>query len=333
MSQVISRIAAVVVASSVVMAAAMASAAEQDARERKFGAKDAQEAVRWQEGSRKLLFDLMKLSDLVETERKGIDFKVAELQRRPGVGYTGYELEMNSTPTRRMKVVLTVPAGAKNSPAVVCIHGHGGNRNVIYEDGLYRAFAKRLAERGYVTISTDVGQHEVYEAGRTLMGERLWDLMRCVSYLERRGEVDVSRIGCAGLSLGGEMAMWLGAMDRRVKVTVSAGYLTTVANMRQGHCPCWEFAGLTASFDWADIYSLIAPRGLMCQIGQKETAPGGFPVEIAKGAMEEIRTCYAVFGKEGEAVLKVHPEGHVFDWEAGFGFLEKGLQPPPADPR
>jgi len=296
-----------------------------DARERKFAATDGKAAVAWQAESRKLLFDLMKLTDLAAAEKKGIDFKAAELGRRAGVGYTWQELEINSTPTRRIKIILTIPAGAKDLPAVVCIHGHGGNRNVVYEEGLYRAFARHLAERGYVTISTDVGQHEVYEAGRTLMGERLWDVMRCVSYVETRPEVDRVRIGCAGLSLGGEMAMWLGAMDVRVKATVSAGYLTTVANLRNGHCPCWEFDGLTANFDWADIYSLTAPRFLMCQIGQKETAPGGFPVEIARGAMEEVQKCYGVFGKSERALLDVHGGGHVVDLEAMLEFLKNRL--------
>lgn len=42
---------------------------------------------------------------------------------------------------------------------------------------VYKGFAAALAESGFVTIAVDVGQHEVYEQGRTLMGERLWDLM------------------------------------------------------------------------------------------------------------------------------------------------------------
>ncbi|MCC6355795.1 MAG: hypothetical protein IT577_18050 [Verrucomicrobiae bacterium] len=33
-----------------------------------------------------------------------------------------------------------------------------------------------------------------------------------MSYLCTSPEVDPSRIGCAGLSLGGEMTMWLAAM-------------------------------------------------------------------------------------------------------------------------
>ena len=33
-------------------------------------------------------------------------------------------------------------------------------------------------------------------------------------------------IGCLGNSLGGEMVMWLAAMDDRAKATVSSGFLT-----------------------------------------------------------------------------------------------------------
>ncbi len=82
-------------------------------------------------------------------------------------------------------------------------------------------FGTILAKRGYVTVSTTVSQHEVYEEGRLLMGERLWDLIRCVDYLESMPEVDRSRIGCAGLSLGGEMAMWLGARPTEEKMWIS----------------------------------------------------------------------------------------------------------------
>jgi len=80
----------------------------------------------------------------------------------------------------------------------VCIHGHGGDRYATYNpESIYKGFATELARRGYVTIAADVGQHQVYEQGRTLMGERLWDLMRCVDLLVSRPEVDKTRIGCA----------------------------------------------------------------------------------------------------------------------------------------
>ena len=213
-------------------------------------------------------------------------------------------------------------------PAVVCIGGHGSDLYSPYDEQtvskdaakaqaerIYRGFGTALANKGYVTISTTVSQHEIYEKDRLLMGERLWDLMRCVDYLESLACVDRSRIGCAGLSLGGEMAMWLGAMDERIAATVSAGFLTTMDHMEQNHCMCWKFDGLRELVDFADIYSLTAPRPLQCQNGLKEPV-SQFYVPLAREAMEEVGMIYRDMGKPENVVLDVHEEGHVIDLPA-----------------
>ena len=300
-------------------------------RKMRFEADTAEEAAQWQEASRKKVFELLKMDDLVETNKSGapgLPLAAKILSTEDQEKFTRHEIEINSTRTRQIRAVLTIPRPLEEkAPAVVCIHGHGGDRNVVYRsDSPYRGFAQVLAESGYVTISTDVGQHKVYEDGRTLMGERLWDVIRCVDYLTTREEVNPQRIGCAGLSLGGEMTMWLGAMDTRVKATVSSGFLTTVENMLHGHCPCWNFPGFTENFDFADIFSLVAPRHLQCQNGKLERAPGGFPVFLAEKAMTEIKACYEVFGQTERVQLLVHPAGHIFDVAAGVKFLEAVLK-------
>jgi hypothetical protein len=190
---------------------------------------------------------------------------------------------------------------------------------------IYRGFGTALAEKGYVTVSTTVSQHEVYETGRLLMGERLWDLMRCVDYLKSLPQVDAARIGCAGLSLGGEMAMWLGAMDERIAATVSAGFLTTMDHMEQNHCLCWKFDGLRDLVDYADIYALTAPRPLQCQNGLQEPE-SQFYVPLARQALEEIRPAYQDLGRPENLVLDVHPEGHVIDLPALLYFLDQHLR-------
>lgn len=289
-----------------------------------FHATTSAQATTWQTESRSLLFRQMKIDDL---QGKAIPFAVTELRSETRDKYIWKEIELASTATRRIKAVVTIPKEVGKHPAVVCIHGHGGNRNIVHDrKGLYRGFAAELAERGFVTIATDVGQHELADKNRTLPGERLWDLLRCADYVASLPEVDTNRMGCSGLSLGGEMAMWLGAMDPRMKVTVSSGFLTTVANMRDKHCPCWEFPGLTDNFDFADTFTLIAPRALMCQNGQRETTGGGFPVDIAQRVMTEIQSNYKVFDKNAIATLDVHPEGHVFVVPTAVAFIEKHLK-------
>lgn len=300
--------------------------------QRQFRATTPEDTLAWQRESRKVLFELLALSDLVakrEQSLTAIPFEAQTLSTETHEGYTLQEIELNSTPTRRIKAILTLPAGdGAKFPAVVCIHGHGGTRRVVYDRGsVYRGFAAELASRGYVTISTEVGQHEVYEEGRTLMGERLWDVIRCADYLTTLEHVDAERMGCAGLSLGGEMAMWLGGMDPRMKVTVSSGFLTSVENMRHQHCPCWDFPGFTENFGFSDIYSLTAPRPLLCQIGARETAPGGFPPNISHHEMGEIQRAYATTSSGHLARLDIHPAGHEFDTPGGCEFIDRHLKP------
>jgi hypothetical protein len=236
------------------------------------------------------------------------------------------ELELQATPARRIRALLTTPLGGTPPfPAVVCIHGHGGTRASVHDaKSLYRGFAGELARQGFVTIACDVGQHEVQEQGRTLLGERLWDLQRCVDVLAGSGTVDAARIGCAGLSLGGEMAMWLGALDERIAATVSCGFLTTMDQLEQGHCMCWKLDGLRERVDFADIYALIAPRALQCQNGLAEPL-ADFCVPLARQAMGEMAGAWRDLHRPGGVALHVHGGGHVVDVAALVAFLRAEL--------
>ena len=299
--------------------------AEDGHRTMRYTSRSQEEAVAWQQELRSELVTLLKL-EYLWPRRGELPLGPTPIQAEDEGAYTLRELEIGTTPGRRMPIVVTVPnPGPGPWPAVVCIAGHGGDRHVVYEqDSLYHGFAHELARRGCVTISANVGQHEVYEQGHTLMGERLWDLVRCLDYLESLPAVDRERMGCAGLSLGGEMAMWLAAMDERVAASVSAGFLTVMDQMEQNHCMCWKFDGLRERVDYADIYSLTAPRALMCQNGLKE-GPTQFAVPIARRAMQEILPIYRDFGCPESAVLQVHDEGHVIDLGSLLSFFHRHL--------
>ena len=283
------------------------------------------EAEQWQNDVREKLFSLLHLDSLLNNRGENpLNPDLINIEDKGS--YRLNELEINSTPGRRIRVYVTIPKEYPVScPAVVCLHGHGGQALSVYDhNSPYKGFADELASGYYITIAPLVSQHEVFEDGMLLMGERLWDCIRCVDYLESLDEVDNNRIGCAGLSLGGEMAMWLGGMDTRIKATVSAGFLTTMDHMEQNHCMCWKFPGLRILVDYADIYSLTAPRALMCQNGLKEPE-SQFNVPLARKALKEIEPIYNDMGKQEMLELLVHDEGHVVDVEGLIEFLGKHL--------
>lgn len=300
-----------------------------EVRSMQFKAQSPDEARRWQERARTKLFELMMGGNKPEKSPRN---PVLMSKRLISDGdYFLEELTLNSLPDREVHVWLAVPeVGAWDAvpvqgglPGILALHGHGGTgEQVVKGEGLYW-YGKSFVQKGYVVASLDIGQHELQHEGWSLMGERTWDALACLDYLCSRPEVDEKRIGTAGLSLGGETVMYVAALDERIKVAVSSGWLTTIANMKEGHCPCWNFPGLEEHFDFSDIFACVTPRYLMMQIGRQEKAPGGFPLEVAQVAFKEIQEAYRVFGAEDKCLLDVHDGGHVFDGKAAFEWFEK----------
>ncbi len=280
-----------------------------------------EEALAWQRELRESFLKLLKMEDLVAHKIR-LPLNARTISSEDKGAFVLHEMEINSTPASRIKVVLTIPRDvAEACPAVVAIAGHSGTRHSCYQG---RGFATLLAEKGYVTVSTRISQHSVREQERSMMGERLWDLMRCVDLLASRREVDPGRIGCAGNSLGGEMAMWLAAMDERIAATMSAGFLTRMDQLEHNHCRCWKFPGLRTLADFSDIYALTAPRPLMCQNGLQER-PTWFTVPLARKALAEIKPIYGVLGAPEPLEFFAHEGGHVIELPSLLAFLGKHL--------
>lgn len=295
----------------------------------RFSATSPQAARVWQRTARDQLFRLLMGGG--QPQRVALNPEILQTGRDSSGAFTLEELTLQSLPDRRVHVWLAVPTMRSGKVgAVLALHGHGGTgEQVVKGRGLYW-YGRALAEMGYLVIAPDLGSHELQHTNWALMGERTWDAIRCLDYLTTRPEVDPERLIVAGLSLGGETTMYVAALDERVRAADSSGWLTTVANMTNGHCPCWNFPGLEATFDFSDIFACVAPRPLLFEIGEKERAPGGFPVEIARPAYDEVRGAYEVFGAGDRVRLDVHPGGHVFRGAEFWGIARQALGP--ADP-
>jgi hypothetical protein len=252
-------------------------------------------------------------------------------------------VEFQVRPGRRVKALVGIPAGVKNSrggyPAIVAFHGHRDDGQDS-DDGVderletfdpnssvYHGFARGLTERGFVTIAVHVGYYSETEPGLTRTGLRLLDGIAAVDFLESLPFVDPSRIGTAGFSMGGMMAMWLGAMDERIAAVSSSGFLSEMRLMKGSHhCPCWEEKGLEGAVDFVDIYGLIAPRPLLIQIGGSLEFPAFVP-EVAEPLVEKIRGFYLPFSCPEFVEKVLHEGGHVVEPESLYDFFERRLKP------
>jgi hypothetical protein len=281
-------------------------------RAMRFHAASIDEARTWQNAAREKLFALMMGGQ--PPARCPLEAKVLKRVEMPGSNYVLEELTLQTLPDRRAHVWLARPAQPKaKTGAVLALNGHGGNGEQVVRGLSLYWYGRAIAEMGCIVIAPDIGQHELQHTNWSLMGERTWDALRCLDYAAGLPEVDAERLAVAGLSLGGETTMYVAALDQRVKAACSSGWLTTVTNMKNGHCPCFNFPGLEENFDFADIFACVAPRPLVCELGEQERAPGGFPVAIGRSALEEIRRAYRVFNAETNLSLTVHPAGHVLD--------------------
>lgn len=244
------------------------------------------------------------------------------------------------------------------APAILCSHGHGpfGKEpvagNTSSED--LRAnmerhnynYAEQMARKGFLTISPDLrcfGERadgldpyprrdrcNVHFVRGAILGVytltlNIWDMMRCVDYLQTRPEVDPNRIGMMGLSQGGTMTTFTAAIEPRIKAADIIGYVN----------PWYDFGIEDANFcgsqivpevyrylDTHDIAGLIAPRPLLIEMGVHDTT---FAIESMLKGHEGVGRIYNAAGASDELWADVHQGGHAFAANKAFDFFEKYL--------
>ncbi|KAI3781539.1 hypothetical protein L2E82_11556 [Cichorium intybus] len=98
-------------------------------------------------------------------------------------------------------------------PAVVFLHPSDTNKEFL------RSLLEAYASRGYIAIAIDARYHGE-RAKDSHSFHDVWDLVKLGDYLTKRDDIDHSKIGINGISLGGMHAWFAAFLDTRYSVAV-----------------------------------------------------------------------------------------------------------------
>jgi dienelactone hydrolase len=229
-----------------------------------------------------------KLTELLGGFPERTPLTAQTLDKRDLTGYTREKIFFESRPGNGVVLYLLLPA---NSPAphptVICVPGHGrGVDDIVGIDesgkdrtgkpGYQHDFAIQAVEHGLAAVaiepmafghrrdprtmakgpSATACQPAAGSAllmGQTMIGWRVWDVMRAIDWIETRPDLDAQRVGCMGISGGGTCTQFSSALDTRIKAAFVSGYLNTFRDsiMSVSHCIDNYVPGI---LNWAENY-------------------------------------------------------------------------------
>ncbi|WP_323764810.1 alpha/beta hydrolase family protein [Marinovum sp.] len=199
-------------------------------------------------------------------------------------------------------------------PAVVYAHAHGNTytlgRDELTEGraALQGAYGPVLVAAGLAALCIEMPAFGARQSpdeaarakaalwqGETLWGQMLAEQRAGVDFLAAHPQVDATRIGALGLSMGCTLAWWLAALDPRIRATSALCCFADMAELvRLGahelHGDFMTVPGLLPLARTGQIAGLIAPRALQIAVGLGDplTPPRAF--EIARA---DVTAAYA----------------------------------------
>lgn len=318
-----------------------------------FRAGNRAEAEAWQEQLR------AKLTQLLGEFPARIALKARTIGKRDLLGYSREKFTFESRPGVTVVAYLLTPtANQAPHPVVICVPGHGrGVDDIVGIDehgndrtgkpGYQHDFAVQVVEHGVAALAIEpmafghrrdpltkakgptatacqpaAGSALLF--GETMIGWRVWDVMRAVDWIGTRSNLDSNRIACMGISGGGTCTQFCAALDTRIKAAFVSGYLNTFRDsiMSVSHCIDNYVPGI---LNWAenyDVAGLIAPRPFFSEGGTRDPI---FPVAATRESFQRLKKVYETLGAPDAARQEIFDGVHEFHGVQGLPFLVESL--------
>jgi dienelactone hydrolase/lysophospholipase L1-like esterase len=258
-------------------------------------------------------------------------------------GYTLERVSLENGVDGEVTAILLIPERPKRPvPAILWLHSSTPDKTQLIipgTNGGAESLGEVFVRAGYAVLAPDsywhgdragTGPSGAAEAGRTeqedifklnqWFGRTLWgmfvrDDQVALDYLCSRPEVDTSRIGATGMSMGSTRAWWLAAVDERIAAVVAVACLTRYQNLiahgelRQ-HGVYYFASGLLKHFDSEGVLALIAPRPFLALTGELDA---GSPADGVRDLERAVRGTYEALSASDHFRSVLYPEvGHVY---------------------
>jgi dienelactone hydrolase len=163
-------------------------------------------------------------------------------------------------------------------------------------------------------------------SGRTVIGERVWDLERLIDWATALPEVETGRILMLGNSGGGVATTYAAACDTRVTAAIpSCSFVTYVGeNGIVHHCDCNTVPGIYRFGELSDVAGLMAPRHLLIVTGREDTL---FPPPEVERAVDGVRRIYKAAGAPKRFEHRWGEAGHQFYSDLMWPWAEDAMAP------
>jgi dienelactone hydrolase len=218
-------------------------------------------------------------------------------------------------PDEPVPAYLYYKKGNKSMPVVIFMHGLGGSK------GEYVEQMKQWADKGLFVVALDAHLHGerkvpgIFPQGKNLGGlgtdYSIWvhqsavshtarDVSKVIDALSARPEVDLSRIGVAGVSMGGSTCMVLAWKEPRISVVVgligAVDFWYDVTKTPPGKdqdakrkALSLRVRQLVSSLDPLDRKAAIAPKALFLANGARDD---GIAIASIKQFVKNLRPSY-----------------------------------------
>ena len=323
-----------------------------------FSARSRPELEAWQRAFRPRLRQVLGLDNL-EADLAG-HAPVAEKRSSEDMGdHVRETWQIRVEPTVPLPFYLLRPRSpARLAPLVITPHGHNhphlyagicrnekekaevvsGQRDIAVQaarEGYVaiapttRAFGETRTEKDRAEGRTSSCRSQLLHgllAGRTPIGERVWDMGCLIDWAVANLDVDPGRIAMTGNSGGGTVTLFAAACDSRIAVAMPGCYFCTFEGSIGviGHCECNYVPGILRLGEMYDVAGLVAPRPFAAIAGRDDEI---FPLQQVRYAYRRLQEIYAVAGAGEHCSLYEGEGGHRYYSEGAWPFLRRYFKP------